>query len=107
VFRSRIIRHFEGRIAHSTSQDRPEGFGQIHPALAWEEWISWQWHLGVVVDRCISLIHRIPGAQPTICLWWCDHHQMERGLWAPIRSVFIPIAWDKSPRGEEIAGRRA
>ena len=100
MFDRRIIRYTEMRICHDTDLDCPEGFGRVHPAIAWEEWVAWKWYLGGFLDRLMDLGHRIPGVRRLVCEIWCRHLEMIRGPWSPVRGQTFSIPWERAPHPE-------
>lgn len=100
MFDSLIIRYTELRVCHRTDIDCPEGYGRLHPAIAWEEWVAWKWYLGGFLDRLMFRCHLIPVVRRLVCATWCAHLEMIRGPWSPVRQDVIEISWDRSPHPE-------
>ena len=101
MFRALIIRYAELRVAHGTESDCPDGFGRIHPAIAWEEWVAWKWYLGGFLDRLMGWYHGIPVVRWLICATWCEHFEMIRGPWSPVRGQTFEISWERAPHPED------
>lgn len=100
MFDALIIRYTELRVGHQTELECPEGYGRIHPAIAWEEWVAWKWYLGGFLDRLMSRYHRIPGVRRLVCATWCQHLEMIRGPWSPVRGQTFDIPWERAPHPE-------
>jgi len=101
MLHSRIIRYTELRISHGADLECPEGYGRIHPAIAWEEWVAWKWYLGGVLDRLMFRYHLIPVVRRLVCATWCTHLEMIRGPWSPVRGHRFPIPWERAPHPED------
>jgi hypothetical protein len=101
MFGSLIIRYTELRVAHHTEADCPDGYGRIHPAIAWEEWVAWKWYLGGFLDRLMFRYHLIPLVRRLVCATWCEHLEMIRGPWSPVRGETFDIPWERSPHPEK------
>lgn len=101
MFHSLIVRYSEARIAHRTELDCPDGYGRVHPAIRWEEWVAWKWYLGGFLDHLMGQYHRIPLVRRLVCATWCDHLEMVRGPWLPVREELFEIPWERSPHPEE------
>ena len=100
MFHSLIIRYTELRISHVTPDHCPFGYGSLHPAIAWEEWVAWKWYLGGLLDRAMLWLHRVPYVRFFVCALWCDHLEMIRGPWSPVRSQTFEIPWERAPHPE-------
>ncbi len=100
MFSSLIIRYTELRVCHRTALDCPEGYGRLHPAIAWEEWVAWKWYLGGFLDWLMFRYHLIPVVRRLVCATWCAHLEMIRGPWSPVRGETFEISWQRSPHPE-------
>jgi len=100
MFDSLIIRYTELRVAHHAEADCPDGYGRIHPAIAWEEWVAWKWYLGGFLDWLMFRYHLIPVVRRLVCATWCRHLEMIRGPWSPARGETFDIPWERSPHPE-------
>src|SRR5450759_4287470 len=100
MFDSLIIRYTELRVSHRTELDCPEGYGRLHPAIAWEEWVAWKWYLGGSLDWLMFRYHLIPVVRRLVCATWCAHLEMIRGPWSPVRGETFEISWERSPHPE-------
>ena len=71
MFDSLIIRYTELRVWHRTDLECPEGYGRLHPAIAWEEWVAWKWYLGGFLDQLMDWYSGNP---------WSGDSSMRSGL---------------------------
>jgi len=101
MFNSLIIRYTEMRVCHGTDLECPEGYGRIHPAISWEEWVAWKWYLGGFLDQLMDSYHWIPLVRQLVCATWCTHLEMIRGPWSPVRGETFEIPWERSPHPED------
>jgi hypothetical protein len=101
VFNTRIIRYTEMRVCHSTALDCPHGYGRLHPAIAWEEWVAWKWYLGGFLDRLMNWYYGIPIVRRLVQATWTAHIEMIRGPWSPIRGETLEIPWERAPHPED------
>jgi hypothetical protein len=100
MFDPLIIRYTELRVCHRTELDCPEGFGRVQPAIAWEEWVAWKWYLGGFLDWLMFRYHLIPVVRRLVHATWCQHLEMIRGPWSPVRGETLDIPWERSPHPE-------
>ena len=100
MLHSLIIRYTELRVCHRTELDCPEGYGRLHPAIAWEEWVAWKWYLGGFLDELMDWYSGIPVVRRLVHATWTTHLEMIRGPWSPVREELFEIPWERSPHPE-------
>jgi hypothetical protein len=44
--------------------------------------------------------HLIPLVGRLVCATWCEHLEMIRGPWSPVRGETFDIPWERSPHPE-------
>jgi hypothetical protein len=99
LLRARTLRYGEGIVAHSPTRSCPYGYERIHPIIMREEFLTWQWMLGGLVERWINLAHRLPLLARWLDEVYCARYEGIRGPFMPIRSwPSVEIPWSQSAR---------
>lgn len=101
MFGSLIVRYRDMRVAHRAEIDCPFGYGRVHPAIAWEEWVAWKWYVGGLLDWLMDFYQGIPVIRRLVWATWTEHYELVRGPWSPVRSELFEIPWERTPHPED------